>query len=190
MENGSYARHGLIPDSQKTVPRACGHSHAVISYTQAADTVVMTSKNTCPVSLQRVPHVTVEVVITSQEQAPTFGEGHGRDAADDVVMGIHQQLLVGPQVKEAASGIVGASGESTAVWEKADGVDVRHVARERLPAQAVADVPQLGRGVARARNEGPHVRAQRQAHDVARVAGECGRLLGGLDVPQRTSRIS
>ncbi|TNN69100.1 hypothetical protein EYF80_020683 [Liparis tanakae] len=53
-----------------------------------------------------VPDVAVEVVVAGQEQAATLGEGHRGDAADDVVMAVHHQLLVGTQVKQPAGGVV------------------------------------------------------------------------------------
>lgn len=84
----------------------------------------MTSKNTCTISLQRVPHVTVEVVVASQEQAAAFGESYGRDPADDVVVGVEQQLLVGAEVEEAARGIVRAGGEGISVGEKTDSINI------------------------------------------------------------------
>lgn len=57
-------------------------------------------------ALHGVPHVAVEVVVARKEQAATEREGHGRDAADDALVGVGGQLLVGPQVKQAAGGIV------------------------------------------------------------------------------------
>ena len=62
------------------------------------------------------------------------------------------------------------------------------MAGEGLPAHAVPDVPQLGGRVAGPRHEGPEVGAQGQAHHVARVAREGGRLLARLDVPQCTAQ--
>lgn len=46
------------------------------------------------------------------------------------------------------------------------------MARERLLAEALADVPELGGGVAGPRDEGAHVVRQRQRHHVTRVAQE------------------
>ena len=67
-----------------------------------------------------------------------------------------------------------------------DGVDVRLVACEGLPAHAVPDVPQFDRGVAGSRHKGAEVGRQGQAHDVAAVAREDRGLLTRLDVPQCT----
>ena len=40
------------------------------------------------------------------------------DTANDVVVRVHGQLLVGANVEEAARGVVGAGGEGVAVGEK------------------------------------------------------------------------
>lgn len=57
---------------------------------------------------------------------------------------------------------------------------------ERLPAHAVPDVPQFDRGVAGPRDKSALIGRQRQAHDVAGVAGEHRGLLTRLNVPQCT----
>lgn len=71
-----------------------------------------------------------------------------------------------------------------------DGVDVRLVACEGLPAHAVPDVPQLDRGVAGPRHKGAEVGRQGQTHDVTAVARENRGLLTRLDVPQCTEAES
>lgn len=84
-----------------------------------------------------------------------------------------------------------SSSVCTGVWDlktHGDGVDVRHVAGERLPAHAVAYVPQLGGGVTGARHKGLVVWAQRQTHHISCVASEAGGLLACLNVPQCTAR--
>ena len=73
---------------------------------------------TSTVSLEGVPDVAVEVVVSGQQQAAALGEGHGGDAADDVVMGVDHQLLVGTQVKQPAGGVVRARGEGVPVGEE------------------------------------------------------------------------
>lgn len=61
---------------------------------------------TCTVGLQSVPDVAVKVVVAGQQQASALGERHGGDAADDVVVGVDHQLLVGAQVEQPAGGVV------------------------------------------------------------------------------------
>ena len=58
------------------------------------------------------------------------------------------------------------------------------MASEGLSAHSFSDVPQLGGSVARPGHKQPGVGRQGQAHHVAGVPGEGGRLLAGLNVPQ------
>ena len=57
-------------------------------------------------ALHGVPDVAVEVIIACEEQAAAEGEGHGCDATDDALVGVGSQLLICPQVKQAAGGVV------------------------------------------------------------------------------------
>lgn len=75
-------------------------------------------QRTCTITLHGVPDVAVEVVVASEQQPAAAGEGNRGDAADDVVVGVHEELLVGPQVKEAARGIIRARGEGIAIGEE------------------------------------------------------------------------
>lgn len=76
---------------------------------------------TCPLPFEGVPHVAVEVVVAREQQAAALGEGDGGDAADDVVVGIHHQLLVRAQVEQPARGVVRARGERVPVGEELQG---------------------------------------------------------------------
>lgn len=79
------------------------------------------SPPTCPVSLHGIPDVAVEVVVTSQKQTARARESHRGDTADDVIMAVEAELLVGTQVKQPASGIIGARGEGAAVGKELRG---------------------------------------------------------------------
>lgn len=79
------------------------------------------------VGLQGVPHVTVEVVVAGEQQTPALGEGHRGYTTDDVVVGIHHELLVGAQVKQTARGVIGAGGKSVAVREELSGRNNRNI---------------------------------------------------------------
>lgn len=68
--------------------------------------------------LHGVPDIAVEVVVASEQQAATEGEGHGRDAADDALMGEADQLLVCPQVKQAAGSIIRARTDGLSIGEE------------------------------------------------------------------------
>lgn len=69
-------------------------------------------------AFQSVPDVAVEVIVASQQQASALGESHRGDAADDVVVAVHHQLLVSTQVEEPAGGVIGAGAEGIPVREE------------------------------------------------------------------------
>ena len=73
---------------------------------------------TCTLGTYGVPHVAVEVVVSGQEEPARLGEGHGGDAADDVVVGVDGQLLVSADVVKPAGGVVGPGGKRVAVGEE------------------------------------------------------------------------
>lgn len=150
----------------------------------------MSGQDTGAFALHRVPHVAVEVVVAGEQQPARLGERHRRDAADDVVVRVHGQLLVRADVEHAARRVVRAGCEREPRREERDRVDVALVSGEGLLALAVADVPQLGGGVARARHEGPLVGRQRQRHHVARVPRELAALLARLDIPQGACHVA
>lgn len=135
----------LVPDLEEGVPGASGHSHAIVGDPKAAHTVVVASEDpceegrsqnsfglgsrsppaqpgppalTCTVALHGIPDVAVEVVVASEQQPAAAREGNRGDATDDVVMGVHEELLIGPQVEEAARGVIRAGGEGIAVGEE------------------------------------------------------------------------
>ena len=68
----------------------------------------------------------------------------------------------------------------------ADGINVRLVPGEGLSAHSFSDVPELGGSVTRPGHKQPRVGRKRQAHDIASVAGERGRLHARLNVPEST----
>jgi len=60
---------------------------------------------------ERVPDVDVEVVVAGHQEAAGLGEGHRRHAADDVVVRVLRQLLVGANVVQLDRGVVRARAE-------------------------------------------------------------------------------
>jgi len=134
----------LVPDLEEAIPGPCRHGHPIVSHPQAANAVVMPSQDTCPVGLECIPHVAVEVIVPCEEEAPTLGERHRGDPADDVVMGVSHELLVRTKVEQPAGGIIRASGKCVAVWKEADGIDVGLVAGESLPAHPFSHIPEFG----------------------------------------------
>jgi len=62
--------------------------------------------DTGSVLLECVPDVTVEVVVSAEQQPAALAERHRRDAADDVVVRVHADLLVGAYVEQSARRVV------------------------------------------------------------------------------------
>ena len=58
------------------------------------------------------------VIVTGDQQPTGPTEGHGGDAADDVVVAVQRQLLVCSDVKQATGGVIRAGGEGKSIWEK------------------------------------------------------------------------
>lgn len=65
-----------------------------------------------------VPHVAVEVVVSGQQQPARLGKGYWSYAADDVVVRIHGQLLISPDVEQPNRGVVATGGECVAVGKE------------------------------------------------------------------------
>ena len=68
-------------------------------------------KLTGAVALHGVPNVAVEVVVAGEEQPSRLAERHRGDSARDVVVAVHHQLLVAPDVEQPAGGVVAARSE-------------------------------------------------------------------------------
>lgn len=73
------------------------------------------------VSFHGVPDVTVEVVVAGQQEAPRTWERHWSDPTDDVIVRVQAELLVRPQVEQAARGVVWTGGEGAATGEELGG---------------------------------------------------------------------
>ena len=65
-----------------------------------------------------VPDIAVEVVVSGQQESARLAEGDAGDAADDVVVRVHGQFLVGADVKQPTGGVVRAGGERVTAGEE------------------------------------------------------------------------
>ena len=158
-------------------------------------------------------HLAFEVVITGKQQPPRDGGGDRGDAAENrfrlqvshtsekrgrhnscdgaATYPVEIQLAVGANVEQAAGGVVGTCYEGVAVGEELNGVNVGLVAGECLHGLPGADIPQLGEGVACARDKGVLVRrVEADAHDVAEVVGKLDNLSAGLDIPLHARHVA
>jgi len=108
----------LVPDLEEGVPGPRADRHPVLCDSETRHPVIVASKNTCPLSAECVPDVAVEIVIASEEKTTGFTECNTGDPADDIVMAVHAQLLVGPDVKHPTCRVVRPSCKSISIGEK------------------------------------------------------------------------
>mmetsp|Transcript_44876 Transcript_44876/g.124459 ORF Transcript_44876/g.124459 Transcript_44876/m.124459 type:complete len:423 (+) Transcript_44876:439-1707(+) len=183
-------RAGLGPQLEERIPAAGAERLPVDGDAEARDAVVVAGEDSHLLAGERVPDVAVEVIVAGEEEAARDGVGDRSDAAKDLVVRVLLHLLVRAQVEEAARGVVRAGGESLAVGEEMDGVDIRLVARERVRALLFGRAPHLGGRVARARDERLSAAGDRNAHHVAIVFRVLLLLRAGGDVPQHATHVA
>jgi len=70
---------------------------------------------TGPVLFESVPDITVKVVVSAEQQSAAGRESDCRDAADDVVVRVHRDLLIRAHIKHATRRVVRASRERQCV---------------------------------------------------------------------------
>lgn len=73
---------------------------------------------TCSFGFHGIPNIAVKVVVAGEQKAAGLAERDAGDAADDVVVAVHRQLLIGAHVKETTRRVVAARCEGIAVREK------------------------------------------------------------------------
>lgn len=137
----------LVPNPKITVPAAGAHGHTVIRNTKATDPVLMSSKHSQPGIYQRVPDVTIEIIVPRKEEPAALTETDRGDSTDNIFMAVVDQLLVGSDVKETARCVIAASCKGHPVREKGNSVDVGVVAGEGLLAHTIPDVPEFCTGI-------------------------------------------
>ena len=70
---------------------------------------------TCSLSADGVPYVAVVVVVAGDQEPAGPTEGHGGDAADDVVVVVHAQLLITADIEKTTRRVVGPRRECVTV---------------------------------------------------------------------------
>lgn len=144
----------LVPNFEERVPGSCSDGHAIFGDADAADAVLVSGQNSDSLFLNGIPGEAVVVVVTGEKKAPRPGEGDRSDARHDAFVGVRGDALIRTDIEEAAREIVASGGEGVAGREGRNGVDVGLVALECLTTAAATNVPQFGRRVAGAGNEG------------------------------------
>lgn len=158
-------------------------------------------------------YLALEVVVACKQKTPRDGRSDGGNAAEDrfgldgnldvsiatdmipagpkTTYAVDIELTVSTDVEETASCIVGTGDKGVSVGEKLDGVNIGLVTSKSLYSLASSNVPELGKSIASARDEGVLIcRIQADAHDVAKMVGELNLLCAGLDVPLHTGHVS
>lgn len=104
---------------------------------------------------------------------------------------VEVQFTISANIEEAASSIVRAGNERVTVGEELNGVDVGLVAGKGLNGLASSNIPKLSESVAGTRDKGVLVGwVEANAHDIAKMIGELGDLLAGLNVPLHASHVT
>lgn len=83
----------------------------------------MCPQHTSSFSFHCVPHVTIEIIIASQQETSRFRECHRCYTTDDVIMWIHCQFLISTDIKQTTCCIVRTSCECKSIgkelfWEE------------------------------------------------------------------------
>jgi hypothetical protein len=124
------------------------------------------------------------------ESADADGPGD-RKRGTRITYRVTLELTVGTDVEETAGRVIRTSTESIAVGEELDGVDIGIVGRKGLDTFLLTDIPELGEGIARTRDELVVVeRVDAQAHHVTQVVGELVDLGTGFQIPQDTGHVT
>ena len=105
---------------QGAVPTSCAKRHPVCTDTQTADTVLVASEYADALALQGVPDIASPVVVAAEQNTSRNRESDGRDSTEDVVVCERVQFAVGPDIEQPAGSVIGSSGESIAIREKAE----------------------------------------------------------------------
>ena len=142
----------------------------------------MGGDNERPLGPQDVPLAVVAVVVAHKEELAGGGEGEGGDEGDHVVVDVHCDFVVGPQVVQAHAAVLAARGQGVAVGEEGEGVDVGLVPGEHALRAAGADVPHAHVKVAAAGGKDVRV-ADVHAGNVPAVADELAHGHAALRVP-------
>ena len=181
----------LGPDLEVCVPRASTKSFTIIVNTQAGNSVLM-SKGVDNFAMSDVPDIAVIVIITGEEVATSLREGDGGDTTEDVGVEVLINLGDGTDIEQAASRVIGTSGEGVTVREEGDGVNIGLVSSERLNTLAYtntsAKIPELSRSIDGTRDK--CVAVDRDTHNITIVTLEALDGSSSVDIPQNAGGVT
>jgi len=144
----------------------------------------MTLESEHSFSLQCVPNIAVEVVITSKQETSTDGESDGGNSAQNIVVSVLHQLSIRSNIKKPARSIVRSSSEGETVGKKLYCVNIGLMSLEGLCALSSTKIPQPCGRIASSGNESVLIgRIDGNAHNISIVVAKFSNLRAGLNVP-------
>ena len=72
-------------------------------------------ENTCTLCSDAIPDIAVEIVVTSQKKPTRFAEGYWSNTTNNIIMRVHCQLLVCPNIKQTNCSVIAASSECVTI---------------------------------------------------------------------------
>ena len=70
---------------------------------------------TCTLCSDAIPDIAVEIVVTSQKKPTRFAEGYWSNTTNNIIMRVHCQLLVCPNIKQTNCSVIAASSECVTI---------------------------------------------------------------------------
>jgi hypothetical protein len=78
----------------------------------------MRRQDTNTLALERVPDITVKVIVASKQQTPRHGKGERGNATEDVIMRVLVHLSIGTKVKQTTRCVIRSTAKGVSVGEK------------------------------------------------------------------------
>mmetsp|Transcript_24886 Transcript_24886/g.44966 ORF Transcript_24886/g.44966 Transcript_24886/m.44966 type:complete len:236 (+) Transcript_24886:379-1086(+) len=139
---------------------------------------------------QRIPSVSVEVIIPPKHKPSRFTERHGRNTAGNFVALEFVHLPITSHIEQTAGRIVRSRPNGKPVRKECHRVNILRVARVGLDALPIPKVPNFRRRVHAPRNENVAIfGTDRHGHDIPSVIGKRFHNLPGVNIPIYTTRI-
>jgi len=90
------------PQLEEGIPTARAERSAVLGHTKARDTVIVAREATDLLARERVPHVTIEIVVSGKQETARDRMRYRYDAAKDLVVSVLHELVAAAHIEEAA----------------------------------------------------------------------------------------
>jgi hypothetical protein len=107
---------------EQAIPAPRAERNSIPADTETRDPVIVSREHTDSLALERVPDVTVVVVVSGKQDPSRGGECDRGNTAEDVVVGVRVEFAIGPEIEELARGVVGSGRKRIAIGEEPGGV--------------------------------------------------------------------